>query len=303
MGVYILNEYSFEAINEYNGSRTPSGTVEYDLTTAYFWRCLYQRALSNFTFTLPEGWNKGYFKNVLFGLGYIGIIKTANYGVIPQICTLTGYGLYLQPTLMTVAQPLVDFTGTIGETCEVIKLSPDYTGILDIVEHYAVKLAKCWTSIEVSLVNSRAGLIALPKNKNAAEALKYIAERLSAGETLICGDKILKEDLDAGEPLVTYFSDPAKNYITDKLLSDFTSILNSFDREIGIPIVNDKKERMIQSEVNALISDTCARVDTWKESLDDSIKLVNDLFGLNITYEVRGDKINGYSTNDNDRTV
>jgi hypothetical protein len=302
MGVYILNEFSFEAINLYNGTRTPSGEVKYDLTTAYFWRSLYQRALSNFIFELPESWNKGYFKNILFGLGYIGIVKTAQYGIIPQLCTLTGYGLYLQPTTLLVAQPLVNFEGTIGKDCEVIKLSPDYSGILDIIDHYADKLSTCWTSINVSLVNSRAGLIALPKNKNAAEAIKYIAERLSAGETLVCGDKILKEDIEGNEPIVTYFSDPAKNYITDKLLSDFTSILNSFDREIGIPVIDEKKERRIQSEVSAIISDSGTRIDTWKESLDDSIKRVNDLFGLNISYKVRGEENVNYATND-DRSL
>jgi hypothetical protein len=302
MGVYILNEYSFEAINLYNGTRTPSGEVKYDLTTAYFWRSLYQRALSNFIFELPESWNKGYFKNILFGLGYIGIVKTPQFGIIPQLCTLTGYGLYLQPTTLLVAQPLVNFEGTIGEDCEVIKLSPDYSGILDIIDHYADKLATCWTSINVSLVNSRAGLIALPKNKNAAEAIKYIAERLSAGETLVCGDKVLKEDLEGNDPIVTYFSDPAKNYITDKLLSDFTTILNSFDREIGIPVIDEKKERRIQSEVSAIISDSGTRIDTWKESLDDSIKRVNDLFGLNISYKVRGDE-NGNNAVDDDRTL
>ncbi len=297
-----MNEYSFEAINLYNGTRSPSGEVKYDFTTAYFWRSLYQRALSNFIFNLPESWNKGYFKNILFGLGYIGIIKTAQFGIIPQLCTLTGYGLYLQPTTLLVAQPLVNFEGTIGEDCEVIKLSPDYSGILDIIDHYADKLSTCWTSINVSLINSRAGLIALPKNKNASEAIKYIAERLSAGETLVCGDKILKEDLDGNEPIVTYFSDPAKNYITDKLLSDFTTILNSFDREIGIPVIDEKKERRIQSEVSAIISDSGTRIDTWKESLDDSIKHVNDLFGLNISYKVRGEE-NGNNAIDDDRAL
>ncbi len=297
-----MNEYSFEAINFYNGTRSPSGEVKYDLTTAYFWRSLYQRALSNFIFEIPESWNKGYFKNILFGLGYIGIVKTAQFGVIPQLCTLTGYGLYLQPTTVLVAQPLVNFEGTIGDNCEVIKLSPDYSGILDIIDHYADKLATCWTSINVSLINSRAGLIALPKNKNAAEAIKYIAERLSAGETLVCGDKVLKEDIEGNDPIVTYFSDPAKNYITDKLLSDFTTILNSFDREIGIPVIDEKKERRIQSEVSAIISDSGTRIDTWKESLDDSIKRVNDLFGLNISYKVRGEE-NVNNKNDDDRTL
>lgn len=297
-----MNEFSFESINQYNGKRTPSGTVEYDLTTAYFFRSLYQRALSNFNFKLPDSWNMGYFKNVLFGMGYIGVIKTSNYGIIPQICNPYGYGIYLQPTNLRVAQPLVIFDGVIGDDCEIIKLCPDYTGILDIIEHYASKLSKCWTSIEVSLINSRVGMIAFPKNKNASEALKYLVERLTAGDPLVCGDKLLKQGLEDGDPLFTYFGEPAKNYITDKLLNDFTTILNSFDREIGIPIVSDKKERMIESEVNSLISDSGSRIDTWKESLTDSINNVNKLFNLNISFTVRSDDY-GKRETDDDRTL
>ncbi len=296
-----MNEFNFESINLYNGTRSPSGTVEYDLTTAYFYRSLYQRVLSNFKFKIPENWNMGYFKNVLFGMGYIGVIKTSEYGVIPQICNPYGYGIYLQPTNLRVTQPLVAFDGVIGDDCEIIKLCPDYTGILDIVEHYASKLSKCWTSIEVSLINSRVGMIAFPKNKNASEALKYLVERLTAGEPLVCGDKVLKEGLEEGDPLFTYFGEPAKNYITDKLLNDFTTILNSFDREIGIPIVSDKKERMIESEVDALISDSGTRIDTWKESLTDTINKTNALFKLNISFTVRGDELE--RKNDDDRTL
>lgn len=288
----------YEGINYYNGSRSPSGTVEYDHTTAYFWRALYQRVLSNFHFNIPAEWNMGYFKNVLFGQGFIGIIRTAQYGVIPQICTLTGYGLYLQPVELLVAQPLVNFRGRIGEDCEVIKLTPDYTGIMDIVEHYAVMLSKCATSINVSLINSRVSMIALAKNKSASEALTYIAEQISAGETLVVGDKILK-DPENTDPIYMQFGEPAKNYITDKLLADFQTILNQFDREIGIPIVDQKKERMITDEVASVTSDAGSRIETWRESLTDSIGKVNDLFNLDISFEMRGGGADEGETNSN----
>ena len=95
---------AYEFINQYQGTRTPTGEVEFDLTTNYFFRSLYQRALSVIKFDLPKEWNKRYFKNVLFGLGYIGIVRTAKFGVVPQIANLSGYGLYLQPTKLQAAK-------------------------------------------------------------------------------------------------------------------------------------------------------------------------------------------------------
>lgn len=297
---------TYEGINMYNGLISPTGEVQCDQTTAYFWRCLYQRLMSVITFKLPQEWNYNYFKNVLFGLGFISVIDSPEYGIIPQICTVSGYGLYLQPTKVIVAQPLVRFEGRRGENCEIIRLTPDWHGVLDVVDHYAYELATAYTSVNVSLINSRAGLLAYGKNKNAMETIKVIAEKLSAGEPLVVADKALKsDDINGEEPIFTMAFDPARNYITDKLLADMASILNEFDREIGVPIVDDKKERRIEAEVNAMTSDAGCRLDVWKESLTESIKDVKQVFpDLDISFEVKGGASNEYNAEDNnDRNV
>lgn len=286
---------SYEFINQYQGTLTPTGEVEFDLTTNYFFRSLYQRALSVIKFDLPKEWNKRYFKNVLFGCGYIGIVRTAKFGVVPQISNISGYGLYLQPTKLLVSQPFVNFEGTIGENCAVIKLTPDYKGIIDIVEHYAIQLSKCYTSINVSLVNSRVSMLAYAKSKQGAETLKMILEKISSGEPAVVTDKIVKgDDLNGTESIFTSAFDPARNYITDKLLTDFTTILNSFDREIGIPVIDEKKERRIESEISTIISDTGTRLETWTECLDESIEECKRVFPeIEISYKTQFDVVKG----------
>ena len=286
---------SYEAINQYNGTMSPTGTVQCDQTTAYFWRCLYHRLMSVVDFSLPEGWNKNYFKNVLFGIGFIGIIDTPDYGIIPQICTVSGYGLYLQPTKIIVAQPLVRFDGTRGTDCEIVRLTPDWRGVLDIVDHYAYEMASCYTSINAALINSRAGLLAYAKNKQAAETIKMIGEKLTAGEPLVIADKIVKsDDIGDTEPLFTQAFDPANNYISDKLLQDMTTILNEFDREIGIPVIDDKRERRIEAEVRTMIADSGSRLDVWADSLTESIADVKRVFpSINITFRTIKDEKGG----------
>lgn len=302
-----MYEYmDYEAMNLYNGTLSPTGTVQNDLTTQYFWRCLYHRLMAVMHFDIPEDWNYNYFQNVLFGRGFIGIIRTAEYGIIPQICTVSGYGLYLQPKTVLVAQPLVRFEGVRGEDCEIIKLTPDWLGVLDIVNHYAYELATAYTSLNVSLINSRLGFLAYAKNKNAAETLKVIAEKLSSGEPVVVVDKYLKDKDELGkeEPIFTAAFNPAQNYISDKLLENMADILNEFDREIGIPVIDEKKERRIQAEVSSLVSDAGCRLDVWKSCLDESIRDVKAVFPeLNISYTVRGEENEPYITNDNDRAV
>lgn len=272
----------YEAANVYNSMRSVAGRVQNDVNTKYYMRALWQRAISGTRFKLPREWRraKRYFKNVLFGQGFIGVINYPKYGIIPQICTFNGFGLYLQPTEMIVAQPLVDFHGTIGKDCELINLCGDYRGICDICEHFAVRLSVAITSLDCALMNERISFLAAAKSKQAAETLKFLYEHISAGEPFAVYDKAIKTDSlnDDEEPIWTYSQDVASQYISDKLLADIDTILMQFDKEVGIAAVGEKKERMITDEVSMQNEDSCARSSTWFENLSDSFDLVNELF-------------------------
>lgn len=290
--MYGLNiPTDFEGLNAYNSTRSVAGRVQNDYNTAFYMRALYQRLISGTKFQLPESWERGkrYFKNVLFNLGFIGVIKTDEYGVIPQICTFSGYGLFLQPTEMLVNQPLVEFQGSIGRDCELIHLSGDFRGVWDIVEHYAIRLSVAITSLDCALMNERVSFIAAAKNKAASDTLKYLYERISAGEPFSVYDKALKSDSikDDSDPIWTYSQDVTSQYVSDKLLADIDTILIQFDREIGIAAVGEKKERMITNEVDLQQEDSCARSNTWFENLSDSFRLTNKLFPeLNLSFSM-----------------
>lgn len=288
----------YEGLNGYDiytGSRSTTGLVENDMTTHYCMRSLYQRIYAGFIPKNPKSWNKRYFKNVLLSLGYIGIIKTDVYGIIPQIAQPSGeLGLYLQPTKLIVSQPLVNFEGTIGENCEVIMISPDWLGVLDIVEFFAKRLSIAFTSLDVALINSRAAIMAVGKNKSATETIKALYEKISAGEPLLVYDKQLKDDSLDGkqEPIWTYSLDVKQNYIVTDILGDIQTILDQFDHEIGIAAIGDKKERMITDEVSQLTEDSCARSETWFDCLSESYDKVNELFpdlGLSFTLKYGGE--------------
>ena len=300
----------FEGLNQYNSMRSVAGRVQNDFNTAFYMRALYQRVLSGTTFKLPPAWLRGkrYFKNVLFNLGFIGIVKTPEYGIIPQICTFSGYGIFLQPVRILVNQPLVSFDGEIGKDCELIHLCGDYRGIWDIVEHYAIRLSVAITSVDCALMNERISFLAAAKSKQANETLKYLYEKISAGEPFAVYDKAIKTDSldDNEEPIWTYSQDVASQYISDKLLADIDTILMQFDKEIGIAAVGEKKERMITDEIAMQNEDSCARASTWFENLSDSFDLTNRLFPeLNLSFSMRygGEEHEYKSENDSNRAL
>lgn len=293
-GIEIPCDY--EGLNQYNSLRSVAGRVQNDLNTQFYMRALWQRAIAGTRFGLPKSWRraKRYFKNVVFSLGYIGVIDTPKYGEIPQICSFSGYGLFLQPVTMLVNQPLVQFEGTIGENCELIHLTGDYRGIWDIIEHYAIRMSIAITSVDCSLINERLSILAAGKSKAASETLKYLYEKISAGEPFAVYDKEIKTDSlsDDSEPIWTFSQDVASQYISDKLLADIDTILMQFDKEIGIAAVGEKKERMLTDEIAMQNEDACARSSTWFENLSDSFDLCNELFpdlGLTFTMKYGGE--------------
>jgi hypothetical protein len=300
----------YEGLNAYNSMRSVAGRVQNDYNTAFYMRALWQRAIAGTSFKLPKSWRraKRYFKNVLFSLGFIGVIDTPDYGVIPQICTFSGYGLFLQPVKMLVSQPLVQFEGTIGENCELIHLCGDFRGIWDIVEHFAIRLSVAITSVDCALMNERISFLAAGKSKQASETLKYLYEKISAGEPFAVYDKAIKSDSIDGndEPIWTYSQDVASQYISDKLLADIDTILMQFDKEIGIAAVGEKKERMLTDEIAMQNEDACARSSTWFENLSDSFDLVNELFpdlGLSFTMKYGGEVYEYNAKTDADRAI
>lgn len=275
----------------YNSRRTANGLVENDETTRYFMRSLYQRVYAGFNpLNCPPLWDINYFKNVVLSEGYIGIVNTDKYGIIPQIAAPTGErGIFLQPTRLLVSQPLVQFEGEIGVNCELIRLTPDWLGIWDIIEHYAVRMAIAVTSLDISLFNSRASLIAAGKNKSATATIKALYEDMSKGKPLLVYDKEMKGDgLDESDPIWTYNADVKNNFIGDKIEELLHHIREDFDTEIGISAIGQKKERMITDEVSQLTADSTARAETWFDMLTQSYDKVNALFPeLNLSFSLK----------------
>lgn len=294
---------NYEGLREYNTFKKVAGRVSNDENVIYYMRALYQRIISGTNFKLPDSWKQGrrYFKNVLFSEGFIGVFDTPKYGIIPQICAPSGYGLFLQPTELLCAQPLVQMTGTIGKDCEIIHLTNDWRGVWDICEHYASRLATAAVSLDVSLVNSRVSFLGAAKNKAANETLKLLYEGISAGEPFKTYDKatLKDDDLKDTDPIWIYQQKVKENYITNDIIDAINEILRLFDNEVGILALPDKKERMIIDEVTTQNDDATARASSWFEELSESIENVNNLFGLDIGFSMRyGGNDHAYNYND-----
>lgn len=282
--------YLWDELNKWVGSYQPSTLhIKNTYSYNYFRRALYDRIISVGTWTIPEEWNRDYFLFFLYNIGFLAVIPTAEFGTIPQICSLNKVGVFLQPTDIIVRNDFLNFAGRINEDCALIKLTPDYMGINDIIQFYAGKLAELDGTLDQAFTNERFAYIVAAKGKSAAETLKKAFDIRNAGSPLAVVDKYSRgkagDELEDQESPWDFLDlNIGENYISDRLLADYRTIMNMFDAEIGISNIQmEKKERLITAEVEQNQQETDSRLTTWTEclqrSISETIKLFPDLSG------------------------
>lgn len=296
--------YSYNIENIYNSVVNPS-TVHYiDNGTATFYiRYLLQKAMSVFKWKLPELWDADYFLYTLYTWGFIAILKTDRFGVIPQQCTLTGYNVFYAPKRITVTNPIMPETleRDIDTDCVLLKLTPDYTGILDLIYFYAGKMALASSALDVNLLNSKLAYLFTAKNKSVAESFKKMYDQIASGEPASIIDRNLL-DPDGNKTWDFFSQNLHENYIASDILADMRKIEQQFDTDIGIPNANtDKRERLITDEVNANNVETATRCELWLEELKKGCEKVKSMFGVEISVDWR---VEPNASNDiNTRTI
>ena len=298
---------NYQQINIGAGSYNPSMVKSYNNKTFAFWeRALFQRAQSVLDFEVPKEWDgkvKDFFLYCLFKYGFLIISENEEFGQFFQPGTLSGFDFYYQPRIAIIANPLLSAELRIGEECELLKLTPDYMGVWDIIWYYAEKLSVMDNAINMSLINNKFAFFLGARNKTASNALKKMLDLVNKGEPAVVYDmKLLNDPTDKEMPFQQWQRDNLKNsYLTTDQLADFQTLLNNFDAEVGIPsIPYQKKERMVTDEATMRTFDAKARSLTWfntlKTSIDDIKKLYPD---INLDVKLHYDETEG-TPQDND---
>ena len=250
----------------------------------YYVRSLFQRATTVFEWTLPDTWDgniKDFFLYCLYKFGYVVISDFEQFGMGFQPCELSGYNFYYQPTKAVIANPALkeSLELEIGKECEILKLTPDYMGVFDILEVYAKKLALLEEAIEMAMINNKFAFFLGAKNKAAGQALKKMLDQVNKGEPAVIWDmKLMNDPTDKEVPWQEWKRD-INEKLTTELLTNFNTIIADFDSEIGIPTMGfEKRERVIQNESQIKQADGKARSVTWFETVESSIDRIKKLY-------------------------
>lgn len=285
----MANNYmplNYEQINIRQTTYLPTSIKAHNTQTFKFWqRGLFQRACSTLLIKMPEIWqpNKDLMYYCLFAFGYVGCGELPDLGKWFNPGTFYGFDFYYRPTEFILCNPYFKASENgrhlkIGKDCEIIKLTPDYLGIWDIITYYAEKLATIDVAINTAIINSKYAFIVGGKNKAANEVMKTLFDRINRGEPAAFFDKKLANDGTNDEEPWQFLkiSDVKANYIVTDLLRDFQTLINDFDTEIGIPTLPyEKKERLVTDEAKSKSIDATSRSIVWYDTLKDSFDRAN----------------------------
>lgn len=316
--------FNYEHINCAAGHYMPSQVKPYNNAAFMLWqRAFFQRACSSIKIELPKEWMRHldlmYF--CLFKIGYVGMGKDADLGKWFNPVSISGYNFYYEPTKCILANPAIKQPGESGReyiinqpdrTAEILKLTPDYRGIWDVITYYAEKLAALDVAINTAIINTKFAYIVGAKNKAAAQVLKTLFDKVNSGQPAVFFDtKLANDGTDQEEPWQSLFRDNLKqSYIITDLLQDFQTVINDFDTEIGIPTLPyQKKERMVVDEAQSKQIDAQSRSIIWYEELKRTADLCNEFMGftpgddirVTLRYKEEEVKDNGYSEDNPNR--
>lgn len=294
--------YAYHELNLLESRWQPQTADLYNNQAFWFWcRSLLHRAQSAIELTgLPDRWSndvRDFLFFCLYRFGYVVVWKHEELGLTFQPCTLGGRTWYYTPAYALVANPNdprnreSDWKLALDDEHILMRLTPDYCGVWDVIMRYAEQLAQLDAAVQVSIVNCKTPAILAPKTKAAAQTLKRALDLVNAGNAavMIDGRQLCPDDkLSKDGPFQNYAPD-IPYHLTDQL-KDAQTILNAFDSEIGIPTIPyQKAERMVTTEANSRQMDGVARATRWVECLNDSFKLINPAFGLELEAKLRFD--------------
>lgn len=281
---------AYEYINAQNSIVSPSTVHIHNSGLArFFRRYLLQKAMSVFEWKLPETWSRDYFLYVLYCWGYVAVINTDKFGVIPQACGLQGYDIFYRPSTAIITNPLLQGIKTlrIDTQCTLFKLQPDYGGIMDMVNYYSDMMALCAETAGVNLLNSKLSYVFTAEDKAGAESLKKLYDKIASGEPAVVQDKKLLKS-DGSQAWQAFQQNVGQNYIVGDILADMRKIENMFLTAIGVPNANtDKKERLLTDEVNANNAETQTLCELWLEQLQKVSEKTTELFNVEISVDWR----------------
>lgn len=255
--------------------------IQANASYQYYYKYLYRIIYERFSFEFPDTWDTVYTKEVLFREGNLGVTDT-DAGILGLRCGFTGVNQFDHPTRLIFANTVLgSFERTIGVDAVHIHIRPDFTGMNDLVNRFAILLADCDASMAINLNNTKISNINFVKDKKQAQELEKIYEKAyECKPAVFINNSVDKESI--------YFNPVRNSYICDLLHESKRAIMSDFLTAIGVNNTSyEKKERLVTDEVNVNNEVTELSILNIYENLKKGFDEANAMYGLDLHVYIR----------------
>lgn len=192
---------------------------------------------------------------------------------------------YYQPTLFTVANPFLNFSGElkIGKDCEIIKNDTFYKGLIPLDQKYASQLSENELSLNMASINTRVQQLLLVKDDTTKAAADKFIEDITDGKLASMSDKSFFDD---GTKTLPMTSSGSTNTLGD--LIEYEQYLKaSWFNELGLNANYNMKREALNSAESSINDDILfPLVDQMLEERKKGCERVNALYGTDISVEL-----------------
>ncbi len=209
-----------------------------------------------------------------------GVVKVRNKLFIPFTGSVYGFDEYYVPNQFTYAQPLLGsgsitdmVSGVIVWNSEVDKIDYNTSWLFECINRYADMLAQLESTFVNSLVTKRTGRLGVAPTSNMAIALDNALDKIFVGET-----KSIVDNMQVFDGIKSTDFKDTNNLSELSQVRDY--LFNCFYNEIGLQTLEEKKERMISSELEVDQDVLCNNVLGMYASRKKNIEKINEFYNI-----------------------
>lgn len=217
--------------------------------------------------------------------GFTKFRKSKEHGVVyGSMSGVTNYpDIY---TTFTYATPLESGMRTIDKDLIVINNNQLRMPTYQMVETYATLLAHTDLSLQAILINSRATGLVRARTQQQVNDIANWYSSLANGKTLAILDSDDLNTLMNDEGIKVFSMSYPSSMTIDSYYQIRENLLKSFYSEIGINSNRDKRERVVQAELDTNLNRILFNIDDMLKCREDACKEINKLFGTNISVKL-----------------
>lgn len=221
--------------------------------------------------------------------GFCGVIKHQGklVAVNGNMLGVTNYPDEFRQFVWTT--PLMHGMSDIGVDIALINNNQIRFPTYKVIEAYAILLAHADLSLQAILINSRATGMAKARTQQQVDTINEFYNSLADGKTFVVLDK---ENLSSlmGEGGIEVLSNTFPSTMSiDAYYQIRTNLIKSFYADIGLNVLRDKRERMVENEVDADINHVLFNVADMLSERQEGAKILSAIFNRDVSVDYEGE--------------